>query len=304
MKTMLQAGSFLVALALSGAGALAQTSSGNQPPPGKGQPKSAPAPKAAPMQAGPQAGANHPGPQAGPTHAGSPAGDPSIKGGFTRPQTGPSRYTDSRTMHQPGYARQFNLQPRPAYGVANRWGRAPGYARAYGMRPQRFVHYGENSATWSPRYRRASGGYGYRRTLRYGYGPRYRGYAPRPAYDVAVDERRLAYRGGYGRGVAYAYRPAYSYAPRFSYYGYGYRPRVRYTYAETPYAYDLPRETYATGIFPTNAAIGLHTYDYAYTTRVRPVAAYGGATGSYAGGYPIYNRPLAPAYPTPGCDCD
>ena len=40
------------------------------------------------------------------------------------------------------------------------------------------------------------------------------------------------------------------------------------------------------------------------TTQLRPIAAYGGATGSYAGGYPIYNRPLAPAYPTPGCDCD
>jgi hypothetical protein len=53
------------------------------------------------------------------------------------------------------------------------------------------------------------------------------------------------------------------------------------------------------------SAIGLHSYDYAYTTRVRPIAAYGGLTGSYAGGYGIiYNRPLAPAYPTPGCDCD
>jgi hypothetical protein len=307
MKTMLQAGSFILALALGGAGALAQTNPGNQPPPGKGQPKSAPAAKAAPPQAGSQAAPNHPGPQTGPTHAGSPAGDPSMKGGFTRPQTGPSRDTDGRTMQQPGYARQFKPGPRLGYGVANRWGRAPGYARPYGMRPQRFVRYGENPATWSPRYRRTfvQRGYGYHGTLRYGYEPRYRGYAARPAYDVAADERRLAYRGGYRRGVAYTYRrPAYSYAPRFSYYGYGYRPRVRYAYAETPYAYDLPRETYATGIFATNAAIGLHTYEYAYTTRVRPIAAYGGATGSYAGGYPIYNRPLAPAYPTPSCDCD
>jgi hypothetical protein len=79
---------------------------------------------------------------------------------------------------------------------------------------------------------------------------------------------------------------------------------VRYAYAETPFAYDLPRETYATGIFPTTSAIGLHSYDYAYTTQVRPIAAYAGATGSYAGGYPVYNRPLAPAYPSPGCDCD
>jgi hypothetical protein len=79
---------------------------------------------------------------------------------------------------------------------------------------------------------------------------------------------------------------------------------VRYAYAETPYAYDIPQETYATGIFPTMAALGLHSYDYAYTTQVRPIAAYGGLTGSYAGGYPIYNRPLAPAYPTPGCDCE
>ena len=79
---------------------------------------------------------------------------------------------------------------------------------------------------------------------------------------------------------------------------------MRYAYAETPYAYDIPQETYATGIFPTRAALGLHSYDYAYTTQVRPIAAYGGLTGSYAGGYPIYNRPLAPAYPTRGCDCE
>lgn len=132
---------------------------------------------------------------------------------------------------------------------------------------------------------------------------------------------RSAYRdAGPGYGHRYAARPflgmrrwhyartyairshRLGYAPRARYFAY--RPRVRYAYAETPYAYDLPRETYAAGIFPTVSAIGLHTYDYAYTTRVRPIAAYGGATGSYAGGYPIYNRPLAPAYPTPGCDCD
>jgi hypothetical protein len=162
---------------------------------------------------------------------------------------------------------------RPAYGAANPW-----------HRPPRFGPYGH-----------APHAYAYRGRL-----PEY---APRPAYDIPVYGRRLAYRAGYRRGLAAAYswrRPAYSYAPRFSYY----RPRVRYAYAETPLAYDLPRSTYATGIFPTNAALGLHTYDYAYTTRVRPIAAYAGATGSYAGGYPIYNRPLAPAYPTPGCDCD
>jgi hypothetical protein len=144
-----------------------------------------------------------------------------------------------------------------------------------------------------------------------------------PGNSASGDHRPL-YRGagqGYGHGYrarpvlgmrrwnylrAYSFRPhrfAYAgYAPRARYYAY--RPRVRYAYAETPYAYDIPQETYATGIFPTVSAIGLHTYDYAYTTRVRPIAAYGGLTGSYAGGYPIYNRPLAPAYPTPGCDCE
>jgi hypothetical protein len=160
---------------------------------------------------------------------------------------------------------------RPSYGAANRW-----------HRPQRFGRY-------SPRP--------------YAYGRGLPEYAPRPAYDIPADERRLAYRAGYVRGLAAAYsyrRPTNSYASRFSYY----RPRVRYAYAETPLAYDLPRSTYATGIFPTVSAVGLHTYDYAYTTQLRPIAAYGGATGSYAGGYPIYNRPLAPAYPTPGCDCD
>jgi hypothetical protein len=294
MKTMFQAGSFILALALGTAGAVAQTNPGNQPPPGKAAPHGTPAPKAAPMQAGPQAGANHPGPQGGPTHAG-PAGDPAIKGGLTQPHTGASRFSSS-TMHQPGYAREFNPQSRPAHGVADRWARAPGYARRYGMRSQGFVHYGENPATWSPRYRRTFSEGGYQRGLRYGYAPPRYGYAARP------------YRYGprsytYARRQEFGYRrPVYSYAPRLSYYGY--RPRVRYAYAETPYAYDLPRETYATGIFPTNAAIGLHTYDYAYTTRMRPIAAYGGATGSYAGGYPIYNRPLAPAYSTPGCDCD
>jgi hypothetical protein len=198
-----------------------------------------------------------------------------MNSGITQPHAGPSRFTDGETMDQPaGDARRFMPRPRPAYGVANRWGRGANYTRSYGMRPQRFVRYAENPATWSPHYRRTfvDRGYGYRRTLRYGY-------APRPAY---------AYR-----------RP--DYAPRLSYY---YRPRVRYAYAETPYAYDLPRETYATGIFATASTVGLHTYDYAYTTRVRPIAAYAGPTGSYAGGYPIYNRPLAPAYPTPGCDCD
>jgi hypothetical protein len=201
MKTMFQAGSFIVALALGAAGALAQTYPGN-PPPGGG-------------------------------------------------------------MHQPGHSRGFMPPPGRSYGVANRWGRAPGYVRSYGMRQQRFVRYGESPATWSPRYRR-------------------------PFVQAYGGERP----------------PRYGYAPRFSYYGYYYRPRVRYAYAETPYAYDLPRETYATGIFATASTVGLHTYDYAYTTRVRPIAAYAGATGSYAGGYPIYNRPLAPAYPTPRCDCD
>ena len=131
-------------------------------------------------------------------------------------------------------------------------------------------------------------------------GPRltYGRYARRPAYGAATVAGRFAYRIGFRRGFAAG--AAYRVVPRFS----TYRPRVRYAYAETPYAYDIPRETYATGIFPTVSAIGLHTYDYAYTTRVRPIAAYAGATGSYAGGYPIYNRPLAPAYPTPGCDCD
>ncbi|MBV8850323.1 MAG: hypothetical protein JOZ16_12145 [Methylobacteriaceae bacterium] len=131
-------------------------------------------------------------------------------------------------------------------------------------------------------------------------GPRlaYGRYAPRPAYTGTISRRGFAYRVGFRRGLAVG--AAYAAGPRFGYY----RPRVRYAYAETPYAYDLPRETYATGIFPTASVVGLHTYDYAYTTRVRPIAAYGGATGSYAGGYPIYNRPLAPAYPTPGCDCD
>jgi hypothetical protein len=123
---------------------------------------------------------------------------------------------------------------------------------------------------------------------------------PRSAYDVAIGGRRLAYGVGFRRGLTAG--AAYAAAPRLSYYAY--RPRVRYAYAETPFAYDLPRETYATGIFGTTSTIGLHTYDYAYTTQVRPIAAYSGATGSYAGGYPIYNRPLAPAYPTPSCDCD
>jgi hypothetical protein len=162
---------------------------------------------------------------------------------------------------------------RPGYGAANSW-----------HRPQRFDRYAH-----APRP--------------YAHGRRLPEYSARPAYDIPVDGRRLAYRAGYRRGLAAGYswrRPAYSFAPRYYYY----RPRVRYAYAETPLAYDLPRETYATGIFPTNAAVGLHTYDYAYTTQLRPIAAYAGATGSYAGGYPIYNRPLAPAYPTPRCDCD
>jgi hypothetical protein len=149
-----------------------------------------------------------------------------------------------------------------------------------------------------------------------GAGPDYRhryGREPRPVYGMdrwgraagephpyAVRSHRFAGYGAAGprfRYAGYAPRP-----PRLSYYAY--RPRVRYAYAETPFAYDLPRETYATGIFGTTSTIGLHTYDYAYTTQVRPIAAYSGATGSYAGGYPIYNRPLAPAYPTPSCDCD
>jgi hypothetical protein len=153
-----------------------------------------------------------------------------------------------------------------------------------------------------------------------------------PGYSV-YGGHRGAYRGvapGYGQHYgarpilgmrrwnyvrAHAFRPhrlaGYGLSgPRLAYGGYApgpyyaYRPRVRYAYAETPYAYDIPQETYATGIFPTISAIGLHTYGYAYTTRVRPIAAYGGPTGSYAGGSPIYNRPLAPAYPTPGCDCE
>ena len=132
-----------------------------------------------------------------------------------------------------------------------------------------------------PVYRGAGPGYGHR-------------YAARPILGM----RRWHY------APAYATRShRFGYAPRARYFAY-YRPRVRYAYAETPFAYDVPSETYATGIFPTVSAIGLHSYSYAYTTRLRPIAAYGGATGSYAGGYPIYNRPLAPAYPTPGCDCD
>jgi hypothetical protein len=121
----------------------------------------------------------------------------------------------------------------------------------------------------------------------------------RPAFAY-WQVRREAYRAGYRRGVASAgyFRRVY-HAPR-----YAYVHRVRYAYARTPLAYDYPRETYATGIFPTVSAIGLHTYDYGYTTQTRPIAAYGGTTGSYAGGYPIYNRPLVPAYPTPSCDCD
>lgn len=148
--------------------------------------------------------------------------------------------------------------------------------------------------------------YGHRPVYR-GTGPAYgHGYGARPILGM----RRWKYVRGYAfrshRFAGYGLsgpRLAYGgYAPRARYYAF--RPRVRYAYAETPYAYDIPQETYATGIFPTVSAIGLHTYDYAYTTRVRPIAAYGGLTGSYAGGYPIYNRPLAPAYPTPGCDCE
>jgi hypothetical protein len=299
MKMLLLVGSFGLALGISAAGGSAETNPGNQPPAGKGGPKTAPVAKTAPLQPvahpvpsqpAPQAGAAHPGGQPAPTHAGPPVGHASANNGLARAGA--------------------------AYGATSRWARSAGYARPYGMAPQRFGRYGVHPSTWSPRYAgrfvegdagRRSLRYGYA-TRSYGYGSRYQQYAPRPAYHVAVGERRFAYRPGYRRGFAgqaYTYRrPAYSYAPRFSYYGYGYRPRVRYAYAETPYAYDLPRETYATGIFATNAALGLHTYDYAYTTQVRPIAAYGGPTGSYAGGYPIYNRPLAPAYPTPGCDCD
>jgi hypothetical protein len=276
---------------MAGALAQAQVNPGTPPPGGKGQFKAAPGPKAAPMQAGPQEGPMHAEPKAGLMHA-EPIHAERLRdgGGALREDQG----------------RGFVPQQGHAVGVPNRWERAPGYARSYGMHHERFGRFGENPVTWSPRYRHGfvHGGYGYRRALRYGYAPgprryqpRYEEYAPRRAYDVGIDERRPASRFGYRRA------PAYSYAPRFSY-GYSYRPRVRYAYAETPYAYDLPRETYATGIFPTVSAIGLHSYDYAYTTRVRPIAAYGGATGSYAGGYPIYNRPLAPAYPTPGCDCD
>lgn len=124
--------------------------------------------------------------------------------------------------------------------------------------------------------------------------------APPLSYEIAAEKRRLAYRAGYRRGLRAA--AVYSY-PRKVYRTrqVTYVTRVRHAYAETPFAYDLPPETYATGIFPTRSAIGLHSYDYAYTTRIRPIATYAGATGSYAGGYPIYNRPLAPAYPT--CPC-
>ncbi|MEA2839826.1 MAG: hypothetical protein QOF41_1156 [Methylobacteriaceae bacterium] len=300
MRTILQAGTLFVALGLGTAGAFAETNLGNPPPGGKGEPKGEPAPKAAPMQPAPKAGPAQmgqqtgpvrPGPQARPTSAGPQAGHhPSTDRGLMEPHAGPSHFRHDETMdRQPGNARGFLPRSRRAYGIANRWNRELGYTRPYGMRPQRFVRYGENPATWPPRYRRpfVHSGYGYHRTLRYGYTPRPRGYGPR--------------YGEYAARPAYSYRrPAY--APRFS--SYGYRPRVRYAYAETPYAYDLPRETYATGIFATASTVGLHTYDYAYTTRVRPIAAYAGATGSYAGGYPLYNRPLAPAYPTPGCDCD
>jgi hypothetical protein len=144
---------------------------------------------------------------------------------------------------------------------------------------------------------------------------------PRPSYGAANRWGRApGHAGPYAmqpqRFARYTENPAVwspRQRPRFVHayggerslrYGYSYRSRVRYAYAETPYAYDLPRETYATGIFATASTVGLHTYEYAYTTRVRPIAAYAGATGSYAGGYPIYNRPLAPSYPTPRCDCD
>jgi hypothetical protein len=103
-----------------------------------------------------------------------------------------------------------------------------------------------------------------------------RGYARR-AFGYGYAPRRFGYGG---RAWGYAHRRVYGG------YAYAYRPAVRYAYAETPYAYDIPQETYATGIFPTRAALGLHSYDYAYTTQVRPIAAYGGLSGSYAGGYP------------------
>jgi hypothetical protein len=139
------------------------------------------------------------------------------------------------------------------------------------------------------------------RSLRYASQRHAEVYALPPSYEIAAEKRRLAYQAGYRQGMraatVYSYRrPVYRARARVAYVA-----RVTHAYAETPFAYDLPRETYATGIFPTVSAIGLHSYDYAYTTRIRPIATYAGATGSYAGGYPIYNRPLAPAYPT--CPC-
>lgn len=288
MKSILRASTLLVAVGLGAAGAFGQAAPAKAPPAEKDAPMGTPAPKIAPMSA-PQAGPTHAAPPPGQLHAGPEAGNPSAHGGLMRSHAGAPGFAGGGTMD-----RQREFHPRPGYGVANRWGRGLGYGHPYGMRPQRFNHYGENPATWSPRYRDTFGRGYHDRGARYGYGPRhyaygsrYREYGPGPGYRTAVG--------------AYAYRrPVYAYAPRFSYY----RPRVRYAFAETPFAYDLPRETYATGIFQTTSAIGLHSYDYAYTTRIRPIAAYGGATGSYAGGVPIYNRPLAPAYPTPGCDCD
>jgi hypothetical protein len=156
--------------------------------------------------------------------------------------------------------------------------RQPGYARHFAPQP-------------GPSYGAAN---------RWGRAPSYaRPYAMRPQRFARYAENPAAWSPRHRRPFVHAYG-----GERPLRYGYSYRPRVRYAYAETPYAYDLPRETYATGIFATASTIGLHTYDYAYTTRVRPIAAYAGATGSYAGGYPIYNRPLAPAYATPSCDCD
>ena len=150
---------------------------------------------------------------------------------------------------------------------------------------------------------RGGPGIGYTANRWSGAGAYGRPYAAR-AYGRGIWAGRAGYNYGGRRALGYGYA-----ARRFGYGGrlygsYGYRPAVRYAYAETPYAYDIPQETYATGIFGTASTVGLHGYEYAYTTRVRPIAAYAGATGSYAGGYPIYNRPLAPAYPTPGCDCE
>ncbi len=191
----------------------------------------------------------------------------------------------------PGFGMRGGAYSGGRYG-ADRWTR-PGahYARPFAARG-----YGVGGYRGGWGAARVGYGYGTRRSYGLGYGVGRFGYgAGYRRYGVGYAGYGRGYGGGYaGDAVGAGY-----YAPRISY-----RPAVRYAYAETPYAYDIPQETYATGIFPTRSALGLHSYDYAYTTRIRPIAAYAGLTGSYAGGYPIYNRPLAPAYASPDCGCE